>query len=59
MVLLIRYDEREQSHSLACARRHLQDAMPSCIEGTFEIAHIRILLRVYARIRKEDFEFAA
>lgn len=56
--MLVRYNERKQSHSLACARRHFQHAMTPRIKGAFEVAHVRILLRVYARIREEDLKFA-
>lgn len=33
--------------------------MPACIQGTFEIAHIGILLRVDSRIWEENREIAA
>lgn len=55
---LVCYNEGEQRDRFSCARRHFQDSFASDIESLLQSSHVIVLLWVYARVRKYDFQFS-
>jgi hypothetical protein len=55
-MLLIRNNERQEGDGLACARRHFEDGLAADVQRPFEIAHVGILLWIYARIWEENLQ---
>lgn len=58
MMHLVCHDESEQGDGFPCARRHFQDRFASDIESLLQSCHVVILLRIYARVRKDNFQFS-
>lgn len=54
---LVCHDEGEQRDCFACARRHFQDSFAPDIESLLQSCHVIILLWIYARVWKDDFQF--
>lgn len=48
----VRGDEGDERRRLAGARRHLQQRVAARVQGSLELAHVRVLFRVDRRVRE-------
>ena len=59
IILLVCDNQGQKRNGFSCARRHLQDAVSTCIEGLLDSAHIFILLGIDPWIGKQHREVTA